>query len=179
VIKRLTQIFLLFFLTGCSTLQIPPSTNQTVSQDDICTLLSDIGAGNVFSYNIRDDKYEVIPEGYIEGEFTTLFGNKLKTSGSELFASEENDCDDFTISALDLMATLHRQNPARVMHSSIAFGEFYYHQDKSKNPNTGHAINVAIVDTKGGRKVLFYDPQEKRVVHLSKQEIQSCYFWRF
>lgn len=128
---------------------------------------------------MSDLKYAIPSEEWVEKKFPIYFNNFLKDLQFGNWMDESNDCDDFAKMAASFARLLNHNTPKKEKETSIAFGEFYYKKDYSLDPKyPNHAINFALVRTKLNTiKIIFFEPQEMRVIKLSEKEIRSCLNW--
>jgi hypothetical protein len=163
-------------MTGCGSKAAPSNTvtNFTLTSNQVAQVMYDNGCVD-YRYSIRDAKYSLPTRDYISGPFSDSLRSFLFQLNSNQWKTDQNDCDDFSIAALFLMSFLHHNTVNKVTSTGIAFGEFHYIRDIGG----AHAINVAIVRESDKLKLVFYEPQTYSIVDLSKQEIESCVFWRF
>jgi hypothetical protein len=121
---------------------------------------------------ISDAEYNLPSKDWVLNEFSNSFLSFLKFLGADEYASEKNDCDDFSRLAACLAQILHHRTSQEIK-TGLAIGEFWYRIDSGG----AHAINFIIyLDTTP--KIMFYEPQTRKEVFLSETEKQSCSFWR-
>lgn len=149
-------------------------TNFTLTSQEVVNFMSD-KCPTSYQYSVRDAKYSLPARSYIEGGFSTALKSFLFQLNSNEWKTEENDCDDFAVAAFFLMSFLHHNTAHKVSQTGLAFGEFHY----MRADGQGHAINVAIAREGEKLSLVFYEPQTYSIVELSKEEIESCVFWRF
>ncbi len=123
---------------------------------------------------MADTLYMLPTEEWMATQFPIALDNYFKDLKQAAWVKESNDCDDFSKLAAAFARVLHHNTKHKVRGTSLAVGEFYYKRDVGGQ----HAINFAVVRSKEGNiKVVFFEPQELKVVRLSKNEIYSCLNW--
>lgn len=174
-VKTYLIVFLLVLLSACGPKTTNTVTDFKVDGASVLTLMTDIGALTP-NYITVDRNYSCPTRKFVEGEFSRALGAFISSMGTSGYKSSENDCDDYARAAAFFMGFLHHNTVHKISDTGIAFGEFYY----TKAGAGGHAINVFLVHEEGNKvKILFYEPQTCSIVILSKEEIESCEYWRF
>lgn len=125
-----------------------------------------------FNQMVSDNTYSLASIIWIRDTISYEYQNFLKMIGMSYYETDSNDCDDFA-RAFTLFCKKEFRNVSKINKGNIAVGEFYYKQKKGIN----HAINFIIVlNEKKEKELLFYEPQIKQFIKLSKEEIESCFF---
>lgn len=122
-----------------------------------------------------DAEYALPTLGWIKGDFSSAFNSFKFQLGNSQWHSESNDCDDFARFAAFFAQYLHHNTTRKLANTGLCFGEFWY----VTTAGTGHAINVFLYRENEKVKLGFFEPQTGAVVNLTKQEIESCSFYRF
>ncbi len=182
-INRMKKIFIvgLIFLSllGCSK-HSAPSTNTTISSQQIEQVMMDINVGSM-NYEVSDGVYSLPDRNFIGTDFSVALKSFFSQMGDSDYTSGENNCNVFSLGSSYFMKHLHHNTKTNKLdNTGIAFGEFYYIKEGADGG--GHAINVSIVNDKNITNkfiVLFYEPQTCSIVQLTQTEIESCVFYRF
>lgn len=125
---------------------------------------------------LETDEYYALPTlDWIKGDFSTAFASFKYQLAVSQWKSQANDCDDFARFAAFFAQYLHHNTPDKLSNTALGFGEFYYF----KTGQGWHAINVFMHREGGSVKLGFYEPQTCQVISLSRQEMDSCVFYRF
>jgi len=125
---------------------------------------------------IADSRYELPSEEWVTDKYPDILFNFLRDLKQGSWVSESNDCDDFSKISASFAHVLHHNTPRKQPNTGLAFGEFYY--NINGDPTKGHAINFALAKTKDNKvKLVFFEPQEFKVITLTKEEIASCQNW--
>lgn len=111
-----------------------------------------------------DSVYAAPTRRFVEGEFSRDLARVERDLGVSEYQPEKGDCDKFARRAAYWMMEWSEKTTANTG-AGIAFGVFLYARDAGG----GHAINCF---PENGRLV-FYEPQTKRVVELSEAERRS------
>lgn len=145
--------------------------------DDLQIAISDLGVHPSTGWFPTDRKYVSPSEPWIGGTFSDALNTLKFQLGLQEWTAEEFDCDDFARVSAAYASILHHKTAGREKGTGLAFGEFHYMKDA---PYGGHAINIALVAASDGKpKLVFYEPQTCKIVHLSQKEIDSCITLRF
>jgi len=165
----------LFILIGCSsknTVQI--IENKKITKGDVFVLL--VRTNKVNSNYVMTDGIYILPtEEWIAGDFSKQFG-KFLFDNYLLQGEEQNwDCDDFSRACAFFASKIYHNSSIKQVFTAIPCGEFFYFKDTGEE----HAINFFItLDKFNNTKLIFYEPQNQTIVHLSEMEIKTCTFWK-
>src|SRR5574341_626886 len=118
---------------------------------------------------LADLLYALPARDFIEKEFAAALQKFYWQLRVNQWLPEKGDCDDFARGAAFFASLLHRRTHG-APDAGIAFGEFWYF---SETLNGSHAINVAITKT-DRLHLVFFEPQQFRVIPLTETEVQSC-----
>ena len=130
--------------------------------------------GGYQAYNqlVLDKQYFYATEEWALNEFYPRYWKFLEQNNLLLYSGQSNDCDNFAAWARLYAQKLHNDSPNKGK-GGIAFGEFMY----KRGNGTNHALNFALVKTKDGTKILFFEPQTGAIVYLSESERASVITW--
>jgi len=144
---------------------------DVLSMYDVLKLMNAQVPSNVKSV-LSDKFYITLTERFISD---SVGGETFQflTKGSFKYKQDSFDCDDFALTAVVLARREHFHLTREDRPVTILFGEFYYIQDGGTE---GHAINCFITPDK---RVNFFEPQKNQIIHLTENEIKSCFFWKF
>ena len=128
---------------------------------------------------VSDADYSFPSEEWISGTFSKSWLTYNFSRGLEGYQPEKNDCEDFARRCASYACDLHAGNTGQ--QTGLAFGEFYFTRDDGG----GHAINCAVVaderaaelhsaDHSAAPKLLFFEPQDGKVISLTETERSSC-----
>jgi hypothetical protein len=98
--------------------------------------------------------------------FSQDLWNFLAANDLLTYSAENNDCDDFARSAMEVAAIAHRRMKTG---TALAFGMMWYQPDWAKTGDC-HCINIAIVGTHDAPEIVFYEPQQRQIVELTDFE---------
>jgi hypothetical protein len=149
--------------------------DKKITNGDIFALIIRSNKIDALNYNIYDQIYVTPSKKWIEKEFSSdlnsfFFNNNLLEGEQETW-----DCEDYTRATHFLITKLYKNSSTKQSLTAIAFGEFYYITDEGTN----HAINMFIVQNEFNQlELVFYEPQERRIVELTEMEKKSCLFWK-
>ena len=122
-----------------------------------------------------DRNYAVPSKNWVAGAFSDSFFSFKQQLASSNWTAEENDCDDFARFSAFFAQYLHHNTPNKLKNTALSFGEFLYETKELQ----GHAINIFLYREQEKVKIGFYEPQTCKIVILTKEEIESCYFIKF
>lgn len=123
--------------------------------------------------SVLPDRQYVMPTWtWVSMSFSQALHKLQNALTIQKWLAEANDCDDFARVSAAFAQVLHTNTPGRPEGTALAFGEFWYKQDKGG----GHAINVVLTGRDGEEKieVKFYEPQTRKFVQLSEPEKLSA-----
>lgn len=132
------------------------------------------GITNLISSNISHLGYRKVNEKWVTGEFSKKYREFLFNQGVLNWYEEgQFNCEDYSLGASFYARVLNRLSDDRIKGISIAVGIIYYVPDMDVN-NPRHSINFMILEDES---IVFYEPQYQQIVKLSKNEINSIYYW--
>ena len=155
-------------------------TNRVVNELEVYQLLVRAGVNNLTNRALGDRAWECPPERWFTGEYSMKlheFFGRLNVS----FRADTFDCDDFARGAAFYAQVLHRGDAGRVKGTALAVGELVYTAEQTPNggPAGRHAINFAVVlGADGAKRLVFYEPQLRLPLTLSRREVESITYWR-
>lgn len=161
---------------GAAQIQSKPlsAPSRTYSREEMQSVVSKNGI-NTFTFVTADRNYILTTREWIKTEFSRGLTAFQFQMGIDKWVAESNDCDKFVAAATFYAKWLSHSSPNRNVRASLAFGEIHYIRDRD---GTAHAINFFIINENGELKVVFYEPQDRRIVQLSDREQFSAFFWR-
>lgn len=118
-----------------------------------------------------DEFYIGCPRTFVFNDINNALFDFTKRSGI-FYEPEASDCDNWTLMSMVCAQREYFFKRKDKRPVSILFGEFHYKKDFGGY----HAINIFITPN---QEVGFFEPQDNKIVSLSKNEIASCLFWRF
>ena len=124
---------------------------------------------------IVDRSYSVPSKNWIINTLGPTLRNFQAQLGVNTWTEDVQDCDDFARLAAAYVQFLHYRTLGQIRKSALSFGEVFY----VTKEGGGHAINIAIVGTKGNEEVIFFEPQTGKIVELTLKERDSIYYIRF
>lgn len=180
-LTHFTSIFLVLlmvaslFMTGCSKQAKTTVTNFQITAEEIVKLMEANEINPLLGYAVADGVFSTPSELWIATDFSSDLKNFQFYLKDSQWVAEENDCDDFARGAAFFAQLLHHNTRNKIQQTALAFGEFWY-----KQQNVGyHAIDFAVVrDQQLKLKVVFYEPQLKQIITLTRAEKLSCLHWR-
>lgn len=104
--------------------------------------------------------------------FGAQFEKLLKDCGLQKWRRNW-DCDNFATLFYAFAQAQWSLHSADDSAEALAIGEFWYR----RTDNTGHAINIAVVDD--DEHLIFFEPQSQEIVKLTDQEVLSSFYRRF
>lgn len=130
-------------------------------------------------HNIRaqfiefDELYAPVSKRFILGKFSEEYVRELDRKRKRIAHLQSNDCENFAMRAMLLAQDLH--DSTNQGQSSVAFGMVNYWIDADINKK--HWINFGANWKDTTPLVLnafFWEPQTRREVFLSQQELNTC-----
>lgn len=122
-----------------------------------------------------DANYSLVAEKWIRGAASYEFEKFLFKVDMADYKSNINDCDDFA-RAFTVFSKFYFRKSLKDKSNlnPCAVGEFYY----NKAGMGPHAINfVVALDENKKPKLLFFEPQTREFISLTKEEKKSCFFF--
>lgn len=145
----------------------PHVISATALRNHFFSLGIDIGRVPVI---LADESYLLPSYHWLSNTFPAVLRD-YKNRIAVIYARNTNDCDDYARIAAALAQYLNFQTGAE---AALAFGEFWY----IRNDGQGHSINCAVVFDNDDFRLLFFEPQNERLITLSRKEIEACTFIR-
>ena len=180
---RLFQLFILSILlcgvVGCKPSETKvvnyPPPSRTIGPADV---ISALAATNIAASSLAmpDAVYLLPTLRWIEHDFSSGLYVFQTEMGVSSWVSEANDCDKFAMAASFYGKWLNYSSPNRNVSAALAVGEIYYKQGGEWS--RGHAINFFVIRSVDALQVVFYEPQRRSVVTLTKSERESVFFWK-
>jgi len=124
-----------------------------------------------------DDEYLCPSLDWIKVKFAKSWEKYKFNNKIGKYIVGKRDCDNFALGANFWIKELHQKDKATSdILADLAFGEIYYTRDIDMQ---GHAINVFFYYNEGGNLTMgFFEPQNSKIVELTKDEIESIFFFR-
>jgi hypothetical protein len=171
-------LFLLSLLVmcGCSPSN-PPVGNivsGTIDKGDVYVFMETNRMQGSWGEFIVDTNYALPTKHWIIETFSTALAQHLMDNNLS-YENQVFDCDDFVDEAIVLGRRLYKKSNEFQRGSSLAIGKFYFRPTFDK----GHAVNCFLVNENGRAKILFYEPQQQKMISLSQEEVFSVSFWSF
>lgn len=118
------------------------------------------------------DFYYLPDRDWIEREFSRELFNRLL---GLTYSQWKWVCADYARFAASFAAECHARKGAQ-SDGGILFGEFdYIHPEQ-----VGHVLNVTICPNSDGKwQFVTYEPQQQRIVNLTKERFATCFAMRF
>lgn len=151
----------------------PPPTRQLTPQEVVGVLAKT----NVvsLSFALPDSVYVMPTVRWINSEFSSGLWQFQTELGISRWSAESNDCDKFAIATSFYAKWLNHSSPNRIQ-AALSVGELYYY--RNADISQGHAINFFVVLVGDSLQAVFYEPQTRSIVELSKAERESVFFWK-
>jgi hypothetical protein len=152
-----------------------------ITSSKIIDILEEAGAP-IQSAMIADSDFKVPTKKWFTGDFSTSLSKFFKSlklvnsKGNWVYVSQTNDCDNaatgagFFAQVLMFQTSLSQPDKQTF---ALPVGEFWFNLDNEKGR---HAIIFAIVSK--SLKLVFMEPQTRKEITLSKNEIKSCTYYR-
>ncbi len=160
--------FFLCLVIGCKTIDstsyVAPETDGTIQIEDIYVT---VGVHPSNGSVISDKTYYLPTKHWIKTVYVNYLSSKFYNKKYKL---ESFDCDNFSLGAQEVASDLNSLNDYQ-----LAIGEFFYIQEST---NRGHAINFFLYKEGGDVRMGFIEPQNGRIVYLTRNEIASCIYWK-
>lgn len=177
----LTSLILLtsVFFTGCengsaqTSTKLPSAPSKVYTTEELQNLMFRNGI-NTGTFLLADKNYVLTTREWIRADFSRGLTAFQFQMGIDKWVAETNDCDKFATAATFYAKWLSHSSPNRNVRASLAFGELHYSRESD---GRAHAINFFIVN-EGELKLVFYEPQNHKIVNLTKGEQFSVFFWR-
>lgn len=115
------------------------------------------------NYQVSDNFLSVPPRNWINDIFIPKYKN-FKSEISAFGNIREQECDDYTRGAAFL---------GQLIQKNLAIGEFWFFNKSGQL----HALNFIFVND-NGLKLIFFEPQEDKIVNLTDEEKRSCIAWK-
>lgn len=118
---------------------------------------------------VSHENYLIVTENWIKYELAPKW-ELYKKQNSVKFIFDITNCEWYSSTCRSFAHTIEKDKNA-----VVAIGVFFY-----KYQTIGfHAINFLIVDKLNTFGIVFFDPQNSKIKKLTKNEINSCFFWYF
>jgi hypothetical protein len=170
-----TLIILGTIFVACKDLKKPSIKETAKSKISNVEIYRFFNENKVYAENtsVADAEYSLCSERWIRDSINLKFDGFLHKMDMTKYAVNANDCDDFA-RAFTVFIKFEFKRAVDNPTSSVSVGEFYYVR-KVGGP---HAINFIIaLDENKNKVLLFYEPQLKSFLKLTKEEISSGFFY--
>jgi len=156
-----------------------------ITAEDIVSLLWAANVnGSKAALHISDATHGVPTKKYLTETFADFYRAKLEEMGLGTWDTQW-DCDDFAYQFFTMIRWAHYQTK-KSMAEGIAVGVVYFTSGARAEDGTGggHAINVAVVDDNGSRRLIFIEPQRAAKgqpceLELTQHEKDSIWYITF
>ena len=139
--------------------------------------MASAGCSPFGSLLVLDREYACPALDYLQEDFSEDFRGVLWDEGLMEWKTEVNDCDNFSLRAMDEAQKAHVRSHNRQGNKGLAFGCFFYYPEWAKGG--AHCINFAIIrHLDGGHGPVFFEPQPGTLFglrNLTQKERESCF----
>lgn len=128
-----------------------------------------IAAGSLSVFTPMDDEYYEVSCDFLSGAFSQALHVNLEMQKLLEYQEQSNDCDDYAVEAWAQMRRMHGRTVKKqgLEPHGIAFGIVIY--TPAWGEGGAHMINWAMI----GIEIVFYEPQQQRIVTLTREEIET------
>ncbi len=144
---------------------------------ELMTCLAEAGCAPLWQTFVLDRDYSCPALDYIQKDFAEDFGKILWEEGLTEWKTEANDCDNFSLRAMDEAQKAHVKSRDRQPGKGLAFGLFFYYPEWANGG--AHCINFAIIKgADGTHHPVFFEPQRGSLFglrNLTQKERKSCF----
>lgn len=111
--------------------------------------------------SIADNFYSTVQKEWISEVFASKYSSFVSSMKSK-YSRANFECDDWARECAYF---------ASIYQNGLAFGEFWFYKDSGER----HAVNFFITNE---NELMFFEPQEFRLINLTENEMRSCLGWR-
>lgn len=172
--KKLFLALSLIILASCSKQISSPQSIATINREDLQAFMGGSFAPEM-GYGIPESLYVCVSESWIKTDFAESFGRYLQIIKEAVPSPTTWDCHNFAEAAKTWADALYDSTPNKPKGAALGCLEFWYNRDIGG----GHAINGFLVKDGKNLKIVFFEPQTRQVVLLSKKELDNCLFYKY
>jgi hypothetical protein len=167
-------LIFLIFLASCSRESDAVKNTVKLHKSQLENLLVVGNSIRAADKKFADTSYYIVNENWAKNIFPDEYSKFLFDFKKKYTKSSIVDCDNYTALA-ESFASFSYPIDISNNDEGITVGIFHYTTDR----NTGHAVNLIVVQEDNKPKLLFFEPQTAKFVKLSETEIKSCDFFEF